>query len=85
MRIKAEWLTAAFAAIIAATVERSCTRRDNSAKRVMGLKSLLTFEREYQSEPLRSYRKVPAKKRLAGEDARKSLDFELLLPSETLR
>jgi hypothetical protein len=70
-KIKAEWLTVFFTAIIAATGVWAliyASGQIREAREEAQVQHLLTLENEYKSEPIATYRKVCAQKRLAGVD-----------------
>ena len=71
MKIKLEWLTAAFTGVIAVTgicALRYAEGQIRQARDEALVQHLIALDKEYNSEPLKTYRKVCAQKRLAGEE-----------------
>jgi hypothetical protein len=70
-KIKAEWLAVFFTAIIAVTGVWALVYAEGQIRQARDeaqIQHLLVLENEYKSEPMATYRKVCAQKRLAGVD-----------------
>jgi hypothetical protein len=86
MKIKPEWLTAIFTGIVALTGVCAlfyASSQIRQAHEEAQVQHLLTLEKEYRTEPLATYRRVCAQKRLAGEDEPNE-EIELLNFFETV-
>jgi hypothetical protein len=71
VKINPEWLTAAFTFVIAVTGVWALWYASGQIRQAHDeaqIQHLLTLEKEYDSEPITTYRKVCAQRRLAGED-----------------
>jgi hypothetical protein len=87
-KIKPEWLTALFTAVIAATgiwaltyakgqideVRREAQEQIREARAEAQVQHLVTLDTEYNNEPMLTYRKLAAQKRLAGQKDPKEED-----------
>ena len=71
LNLKPEWLTATFTGVIALTgvlALNYAKGQINQARDEAQVQHLMGFEREYKSEPMATYRRVAAQRRLAGVD-----------------